>query len=182
MEGVDSTQTPEQVKRMAIVYSVIDALGDSGKTQLQKTIYFLQQAFGVQTKYQFRMHHYGPYSEDLDKDMTLLSMLGYVSIKIDTQGYGYHVAVSDQPERDWESLVSPFKDSIAQVLSLVQGKVTSELELMATLHFVDSLNANPPVDKLIDTVKGLKPKFSSEHVKNVYRDLVDAGLLGIDRS
>ena len=182
MEGVDSYQTTEQTKRMAVVYRVIEARGDSGKTELQKTIYFLQQAFGVQTNYQFRMHHYGPYSEELDTDMTRLNMLGYVSIKQDAQGYGYHVVVSDPPDNNWASLVSPLIEPIQQVMSLVQGKVTSELELMATLHFVNSLYANPPEDELINTVQGLKPKFSGEQVMNVYRELVGAGLLSVGRN
>ena len=66
---------------LAVVHKVIFELNDVGKTRLQKLGYFLQESFQVPTKYAFRMHHYGPYSEALDTDMARLQLTGYVAIR-----------------------------------------------------------------------------------------------------
>ena len=178
MEGVHLSETPDQQVRLAILYDVAKALGDAGKIQLQKTIYFLQEAFGVPSKYPFRMHHYGPYSEELDTDLTRLKMTGYLSIRTDIQGYGFHVQVSDEPEQSWNSLTRPYNQPIKEALELVRDKTPSELELMATLHFVSRLLGGPVEQELIDTVHGLKPKFSPEYINTWRLELIKQGLLG----
>ena len=178
MDGVDLSETPVQLKRLAILYEVVEALGDVGKTQLQKTLYLLQEAYGVPSRYAFRMHHYGPYSEDLDTDMTRLKMTGYLSIKSDVQGYGFHVEVSDKPEQNWSALVLPYRQQINAALELVRDRTPSQLELMATLHFVDRLLGNPDDRHLIETVHSLKPKFPPEYINSLRQELIDADLLG----
>lgn len=177
MEGVDLSQTPDQLKRLAILYEVVEDLGDVGKTQLQKTLYFLQEAYGVPSRYAFRMHHYGPYSEDLDTDMTRLKMTGYLSIKPDVQGYGFHVEISDKPEENWSAQILPYRQQIDAALELVRDRSPSQLELMATLHFVDRLLGNPVEQDLIETVHGLKPKFSREYINTWRLELIKEGLL-----
>ena len=178
MDGVDLSKTPDQLKRLAILYEVVEALGDVGKTQLQKTLYFLQEAYGVPSRYAFRMHHYGPYSEDLDTDMTRLEMTGYLSIRPDIQGYGFHVQISDKPDESWNSLTQPYRQPIEKALALVRDKTPSELELMATLHFVCGLLGGPLEQDLIETVHGLKPRFSREHINRWRLELIEEGLLG----
>ena len=177
MDDANDVQSLDQQVRLAILYGVVNALGDAGKTRLQKTIYFLQEAFGVPSSYAFKMHHYGPYSDDLDTDMTRLKMTGYLSITPDLQGYGFHVEIADVPEENWDLATGPYKEKVEQALSLVRDKTPSELELMATLHFVDRLLGNPANQALIETVRGLKPKFSPEYIDGWRKQLTDANLL-----
>ena len=66
-----------QELQLAILHKVISELDDVGKTKLQKLGYFLQEAYGVSTKFPFRMHHYGPYSEALETDIPRLTLCGY---------------------------------------------------------------------------------------------------------
>ena len=177
VEGSDSSLALEQETRLALVYNLIDRLEDSGKTRIQKTVYFLQEAFGVPLNYSYRMHHYGPYSEEVETDITRLKMTGYLFVKPDLQGYGFHVGVLDSPEDEWQDMTSPYKQQIDMVLGLVQGKQISDLELMATLHFVDHLTREPSQSELIETVHGLKPKFSREYIMGFQNQLTAAGLL-----
>ena len=164
--------------RLAILYRIVQELGDSGKIRIQKTLYFLQEAFGVPSKYGFRMHHYGPYSEELETDLTRLKTTGYLSVRPDAQGYGFHVGVSAPQEDNWGPLVSRYDWEIKKVLSLVQTRASSELELMATLRFVDSLSSGLTDEELIDSVKSLKPKFTKEYISGFHKELVQQGLLG----
>ena len=77
---------------------IIRQLGDAGKIKIQKLTYFLQESLGIGAGYLFRMYHYGPYSEDLDTDMTRLKLEGYVNITPDADGYGFHVMPADDSE------------------------------------------------------------------------------------
>jgi uncharacterized protein YwgA len=36
-----------------------------GHTLMQKLVYLLQSAVGIEVGYGYRLHHYGPYSEEL---------------------------------------------------------------------------------------------------------------------
>ena len=128
MEKSNFPESIDQQVKLAILYDVIKALEDVGKTRIQKTVYFLQEAFGVPLSYSFRMHHYGPYSEEVETDISRLKMTGYVFVKPDLQGYGFHVGVSDLPEDEWQNMTSPYKGKIDTVLSLVKDKQTSDLE------------------------------------------------------
>lgn len=177
MEKSHLPEALDQQVKLAILYEVVEALKDVGKTRIQKTVYFLQAAFGVPLNYSFRMHHYGPYSEEVETDIIRLKMTGYVFVKPDLQGYGFHVGVLDPPEDEWQDMTSPYKQQIDTVLGLVQGKETSDLELMATLHFVDHLTNEPSQSKLIDAVHALKPKFSREYIMGFQNQLTAAGLL-----
>ena len=60
--------------------AVVAAHPDSrvdGRTRLQKTMKLLQSA-GLRTGYGFRMHCYGPYSEEIFSHIRLLDRLGFV--------------------------------------------------------------------------------------------------------
>ena len=177
MDESNVAQTLDQQVRLAILYDVVRTLGDAGKTQLQKTLCFLQEAYGVPSRYAFRMHHYGHYSDDLDTDMTRLQMTRYLSIKSDVQGYGFHAQVSDKPEENWSAKISPYRQQINAALELVHERTPSQLELMATLHFVDRLMGSPDDRHLIDTAHSLKPKFPPEYIDNLRRELIDSHLL-----
>ena len=48
-----------------------------GRTRLQKEIYLLQR-LGMPSDYDFRMHHYGTYSDGVQSDINLIERLGLV--------------------------------------------------------------------------------------------------------
>lgn len=73
-EGGENMNT--QDFRLAILHCIISELTNTGRTPLQTIGYFLQEAQGVPTKYTFRMHHYGPYTEALNTDIARLELTG----------------------------------------------------------------------------------------------------------
>ena len=164
--------------RLAVVHKVIFELNDVGKTRLQKLGYFLQESFQVPTKYAFRMHHYGPYSEALDTDMARLQLTGYVAIRPDLQGYGFHISSIDNAETEWEELVRVHEPQIGKGLEILGEWSTSKLELAATIHFVANLLPNEPVSEILRRVGALKPKFGAQYVSQIHSELKELGLLG----
>lgn len=91
--------------RLAAISYVVSAKQDVGKTKLQKLLYFAQEVVGVPLGYAFRLHHFGPYSFDLDDDLVRMKLAGNVSIEPDGQGYGYHVRPAQATGGDAGALV-----------------------------------------------------------------------------
>ena len=127
-------------------------------------------------RYAFRMHHYGPYSEDLDTDLTRLKLTGYVAIDPDPEGYGFHVTPLDQPERSWPKLAGRHERQTEEMLKLLGDKPAYELELAATIHFVSHILEGSVSDRLA-AVRRLKPGFDPEQIMSLYVELHDAGLM-----
>ena len=167
-----------QELRLAILHRIVSESDDVGKTQLQKLGYFLQEALGVPTKYSFRMHHYGPYSDALETDTARLRLTGYISIKPDPEGFGYHITSSDNPLKEWSHLAEPYRKAIDDVLQTFGKRATHELELAATIHFVKRLLPDVSTQEVLDKVKALKPKFNESYVSNLHAELERLGLLG----
>ena len=157
--------------RLAILHNIISSQNGVGKTWLQKLGYFLQEKFGVSTKYPFRMHHYGPYSDDLETDVSRLKLAGYVNVQPDTEGYGFHITKSDDPPREWELLIEPFDHSIQEAINCFGNWPISKLELAATIHFIEMLHPDMDSDKVVSRVKSLKPKFEETYIRQVRGEL-----------
>ncbi len=166
-----------QELQLAILHKVISELGDVGKTKLHKLSYFLQEATGVSTKFPFRMHHYGPYSEALETDIARLRLAGYIKVEPDQQGYGFHITTIDNAPEEWERLIEPHKHLVDRVISEFGERSISELELAATIHFVKNLFPDIPPQEVVSKVKALKPKFDESYVAKVRDELMQNGLL-----
>ena len=163
------------IRRLAVIRRIAKLAPDPGKTSIQKIVYFLQSGLEVPLGYRFKMHYFGPYSEELDGKLSLSDAMGIVEIKADSAGYGYHINpgkfdVEDvEPTMTWEKIDDTIKD-LAE-LELPQ------LELLATIHFVQSIRSRWNKRKVISTVGRLKPKFSDERIERAYRDIEEMGFI-----
>ena len=167
----------ERLGRLAIIREIVDRLEDVGKTQVQKIVYFIQESVEVPLGYSFRMHYYGPYSDGLDSDLSLAAAMGYVYMKPDFHGFGYHVTPS---EADAPKLPASLLERIDDVQGTVDdlGELeTWVLELCATIHFVDQLDDGHSVEEVTATVSRLKPKFSSHEIGQGFTTLQSIGLM-----
>jgi len=168
-------------KRLSIVHEIVQILKDTGKTNIQKIVYFLQESVGVTLGYSFRMHHYGPYSDALDGDLSLAKALGHIEIEPDSEGFGYHVTPIKAASVSWSITIAPSREQIDNAISLLGSLRTWELELDATIHFVSELGASASEDEISNTVRSLKPKFTIETIRSAYGRLLDAGLVREDQ-
>ena len=167
-----------QELRLAIVHKIISELRDVGKTKVQKLAYFLQAAKGVPTAYAFKMHHYGPFAEDVETDTARLRLDQLVEVIPDSMGYGFHITPGTlQPEEDWLQIIKPHEQSITDILDLFGTRPTSELELLATIHFVHNLTCRPTKEVVLRTVKALKPKFDESYIEACFTQLQTMGFL-----
>ena len=167
-----------QELRLAVVHKVIYDLTDVGKTKLQKLMYFLQETQDVPIGYPFKMHHYGPYAEALETDTARLRLAGFIAVDPDPNGYGFHITPTDEaPDENWDQFVLPHKYAVDKTIKDFGSWQTHQLELAATIHFVERLTPNSsPVD-VLNKVRALKPKFDAGYVLDVHKGLAQMGIV-----
>lgn len=166
-----------QELQLAILHRVTSQLGDVGKIRLQKLAYFLQEAMEVPTKFSFRMHHYGPYAEDLERDTAWLKFAGYINIASDPEGYGFHITPTDGPREEWKTMLHHHEESIELAVDIFGDRSISELELAATIHYMRRLRPKLDTDELLNVVRDLKPRFSVGYVSAIHAELKQLNLL-----
>ena len=172
-------------RRIELIREIVRRYGDIGKTKIQKITYFLQESAGVPLGYPFRMHYYGPYSDELDGILSLTKSLGYVDIEPDPKGFGYHVTpVEESEDTSWQGYDRrrdpEIKDRIGVIDDAIEilGEVdTPKIELFATIHFIGGPKGNYSKEQTLQTVKRLKPKFSEYEIGDAYQTLKKAGLI-----
>lgn len=167
--------------RLAIIDRVVASCQDIGKTKIQKITYFLQESIGVPLAYRFRIHYFGPYSDDLDGVLSLAKALGIVNISPDSDGFGYHVTPGAADEGSWSQAQDvsehPKWEDIDRAVSALSSLETHKLELYATIHFIVDTQSELTKDDVLETVSKVKPKFTRMTVENAYQALQDARLI-----
>jgi hypothetical protein len=182
-----SSNIPEMklLDKLSVLYQIVEGGQEVkdrvGHMVIQKLVYLLQQAKGVPLGYNFALHYYGPYSEELWSDLWTLQDWGYLDIATAPDGYGYIITAKRKPT--WQSSrgVSKSRQSIKELWEFLKGKSSHNLELYATTHFVSSdlREKERPADEesVVEKVIALKPHFRPEAVKQALRTLQEKGLL-----
>jgi hypothetical protein len=160
-------------ERFAIINYIVDSIRDLRKTQIQKLVYFLQYIFGIPLDYGYKMHYFGPYSDELNSDLINMRSHGYINIDPDPEGYGYHITPGTETLDSLEDLKKVYVKKIDTCLRELAEKDVKNLELLGAIHFVTNV-ALPRTNKgheVIDKVRRLKPSFSREEIENAYKQL-----------
>lgn len=101
-----------------------------GRTRMQKTIYLLQRV-GLETSYVFRMHHYGPYSEELTADLDIGNSAELLTVEPDRLTDGspfYKFRVGNQAE------LTELPNGVERALKFIIETDSTILELAATYN------------------------------------------------
>ena len=165
------------LRRLAVTQFIVEQLEDTGKIKIQKILYFLQEAIGLPLQYRFRMHHYGPFSEDIENDISVLQAIGSIKVVPDQEGYGYHVTPTSEEKIPWDNEIQKSKEKITQVVNLLKELEARDLELYATVHFVQNLLEDPSKEQVLNTVSRVKPQFSRDTILEAYDLLIKAELI-----
>lgn len=166
---------PEEL-RAAMIHTMVSRLEDVGKTKIQKLVYFLQKAYGLPLGCKFYLHYYGPYSEEVDSGISNLRFMGYVNVRPDAEGYGFHVTPDSTGEVGWATVISNAEQQIDSVIDHFGSMDTSQLELAATIHYVRKSSGFKKGD-VIASVRSRKPKFSRKLIAEAYDNLSAMNIL-----
>jgi uncharacterized protein YwgA len=102
-----------------------------GNTRLQKEIWLLQR-LGLPTDYSYRVHFYGPYSEDLHAETGFLKSIGVVDVEerqSQERGTNYYVTTVRSPEG---LPVNQLPSEVRDAIPVLEKTDPTVLELAAT--------------------------------------------------
>lgn len=79
-----------EMKQLKILKFLEIAEKIEGKTKFQKMIFLGKREYGLDVGYTFEKYNYGPYSEELSRNLESLIDLGFIAVKeeiFDTEGH-----------------------------------------------------------------------------------------------
>jgi uncharacterized protein YwgA len=158
----------------AILRLVAEKRGITGKKVFQKLSYFLQEAERVPLGVRFRMHYYGPFSDDLDSRMADLAAQRVLALRELVDGT---VEISPGPQIS-SALVGeePYREQVERVVKKLGRKGGLTLELLATAHYLGMLQgytgSMSDRDTLVERVRAWKgskyqPAFIRRGIDNL---------------
>ncbi len=159
----------KESQRLGLLTSIVQMLNEApswtGRMHIQKLVYLGQQLLALESGYEFVLYQRGPYSFDLDADIRSLRSIGAVEIMPAPLPYGPKYVRTSAGEA--VSTLSPVQDALNQNLAALAKelgpKTASELELLATTHYV--LHGDYESDKdIVNRVVSLKPQFTPDDV------------------
>ena len=179
----------DEKTRFGFLVYLLEELGRKryyGLIVVQKIVYFLREAFEVNLPYDFYFYHFGPYSDELDWDLRMMKIFGFIRIGSDPKRTGYNIEVdkenSEECMQPAQGFISANRSKIKQVLELFGDYTPSGLELASTIHFVDSnvrrSKAKVPLRRIVvERVRELKPKFTQKTIQKQYDFLKEEGII-----
>lgn len=170
----------DELERMRLILEIIVETKTISRTHLQKFVYLLQEIKSVPLRYNFKMSYYGPHSEGLWSTLCGMEDLGLIDIKFFPPRYNIFPCKDDRL-KEFERVASTsgldediakYREGYEELFQLInwhqQGNI-EYLELLSITHFVHKMLAlykrQPPDKEVVSAVKGLKPHFSDEDVK-----------------
>ncbi|MBI4642269.1 MAG: hypothetical protein HY790_08520 [Deltaproteobacteria bacterium] len=149
-----------------------------GKTFLQKGIYILQEGLGEELGYDFRLHFYGPYSQDLANNINFLQDLGLISIDFDPTGYGYQIELTEYGTKFFKENLEEYKideSKLNKIVSIIGKDYAREMELIGTtLYFAKLSNNDGEIKEMVNMVK---PHFNGKDIEMALHKLREENIL-----
>lgn len=161
----------KESQRLGLLASIIQMLNDAdswtGRMHIQKLVYLAQRLLRLQSEYEFVLYQRGPYSFDLDADIRSLRSIGAVDIRPAPLPYGpkYLRTSLGGAISKLNPVEEELNDNLATLASELGPKTASELELLATSHYVLHEGLSETDKDIVDRVVSLKPQFPPDQVE-----------------
>ena len=178
----------QDVKRRGVIAELVRLNSERGtvlgRTALLKQIYFLQTLYGVDCGYDFTLYTYGPFSAQVLADLDDLYHSDAVEVYFDTSRGGYAIYPGSrltEARTQAAEFLNANQDKIAQVVEEFGNMWAKELELRATIVFVErEVKGSSPAasdDDIIAAVHRLKPHFDKPRIHAAMGELQGKGYL-----
>ena len=132
-----------RLQKAAILLSLVESLGKKGswcgETHVQKATYFLQELLNVPLEYDFILYKYGPYSFDMDSELTQLQGDDFLRLVSQPLPYGPSLKpglASEELRKRFPKTIKKYNSKTKFIAKKLGPKQVSELERLATALFV----------------------------------------------
>ena len=161
----------DERQRAGFLVALVGSLAEGGfvgKTHVQKTVYFAQEAAGVNLGFRFVIHHYGPYSFELDSMVQTLEAEGVLAITPEPDGYGYRISPGlNSGELE---IASSLRSRAEHIAGYFAGLQAVDLELLSTALYVRRRLPDTDEGTWIGETRRLKPKFTEAKISEALKE------------
>lgn len=159
--------------RSALILVAIRSLHTlKGRVRVQKILY-LANLCGWNCIKDYRYYTYGPYSDAITTELDNFKRNGWViEDSSEIEGKQWHsYSLTRQGERIADSLAGKIENEklIQKTMNLAKqlhASSSDDLEIMATLVFINRSEPSLAGDELVKRVLKLKPRFSEQQIKD----------------
>ena len=171
-------KTMNELKQRAFVCRMAQKLCERnswcGETHLQKALYIAGAVCGLPLSYGFDLYFYGPYSFDLKTDLIRMQADEFLQSKIVRPGYGSTLEVVPEStevlmRKHWSEDLNPEVEFISEWFG---RKGVSDLEKLATAHFVSEKNRGKPNDEMAAILHRIKPHINHQEALTAIDEVV----------
>jgi hypothetical protein len=131
-----------------------------GETHLQKAMYIIQDLSKANFGYKFVIYKDGPYSFDLNNELSAMRASNILEFQFPKDGYGPSIA----PTRFGDKLLGLHEENIAQYAPIIDfladwfsAREVRYLEKIATAYYVTTKNPRVPPAERAKRLNSLKP-------------------------
>jgi len=175
-EAVQEMKSNSIARFVSILVLLKEAQQKVGKTFIQKAIYILQEGFGIDLGYRYKLHLFGPYSDGVEWDLNILENGNYITILYDINKEGYQISITEDGEKFIEKYSSEIghlsekvKKTILKILELVKTNTAREIELFGTVLYFTKITKDR--EKIIKSVQVIKPYFQEQQIEKAIESI-----------
>ncbi len=153
-----------------------------GRTALMKYLYFLKEIYKVPIDYCFQLYTYGPFDADVLDDLGYAESLGAVKSDLCSYqiGYGYKISKgpkADEITQEASEFLTRYESEIDKVVNEFRGATASDLELIATIIYVDrefhQKKKHAVIQDIVNRTHDIKPRYSESEIEGKVNDQRD---------
>ena len=145
-----------------------------GETDIQKSVYFLQELYKVPLGYEFVLYKHGPFSFGLRDELTSFRADVLIELEIEWP-YGPRIMFTDRSVRiqKLRSLtVKKFEKQIVFIAGYFGRRSVLDLERLATILFLKLKSGNDAApEHLCNRLTELKPHISMDDAYRAYNEI-----------
>lgn len=142
---------------------------DAGRTKLQKMIYFVDRYLDWKVG-DYRLHHYGPYSRNISLTLKTVREILIEETVPDRGPYRYSLtAQGGQFLADFAGQCAEGRiRRVEELFGELSGWSREQLEIAATIDYVQRGNPDLSRDTLLERVQTIKDNFSPNSINDAY--------------
>jgi hypothetical protein len=162
--------------RCALVVDLIKRLRERGswcgETHVQKAMFILQDISRSNFGYKFVIYKHGPYSFDLNSELTAMRAAGILEFQFPREGYGPSIRATDFGERVYNINKENVEryDAVSRFLAeWFAASDVRHLEKVATAYYVTTKNPRDPATERAKKLNSLKPHVDMQAAEQAVR-------------
>jgi uncharacterized protein YwgA len=143
-----------------------------GETHLQKALYILQDLSRSNLGYKFVIYKHGPYSFELNTDLTAMRAANILEFQFPREGYGPKIAPTSFGERVFETNeenIQGYSQTMTFITDWFAASDVRHLEKVATAYYVTKKNPRDPAVERAKKLNSLKPHVDMQAAEEAVR-------------